>query len=76
MVSYSATLGGVVAPALIGLFLFCPVLDRSNQPGGRWFAKERLSINVVFALIFLSQIALIVAGQWFRSKNWDFTIPW
>ena len=77
MVSHSATLGGIVVPLLIGLFLlFCPVLDRSKQPGGRWFVKERLSVNVIFALIFLSQIALIVVGQWFRSKNWDFTFPW
>ena len=77
MVSHSAILGGIVVPVLIGLFLLlCPVLDRSKQPGGRWFVKERLSVNVIFALIFLSQIALIVVGQWFRSKNWDFTFPW
>jgi quinol-cytochrome oxidoreductase complex cytochrome b subunit len=77
MVSHSAALGGIVAPVLIGLFLFlCPVLDRSKQPGGRWFAKERLSVNVIFILIFLSQIALIVVGQWFRTKNWNFTFPW
>ena len=77
MVSHSATLGGIVVPALIGLFLLlCPVLDRSKQSGGRWFAKERLSVNVIFILILMSQVVLIVVGQWFRSKNWVFMSPW
>ncbi len=77
MLSHSATLGGIVIPALIGLFLvFCPVLDRSNGTGGRWFEKERLTFNLIFALIFLGQISLIIVGQWFRTTNWVFKLPW
>ena len=77
MLSHSATLGGVVLPALIGLFLvFSPVVDRSKEPGGKWFGKGRLVINVVFALTFLSQIFFIIVGQWFRTTNWVFKFPW
>ncbi len=77
MLSHSATLGGVVIPALIGLFLvFSPILDRSKETGGKWFGRERLILNLTFALIFLGQLFLIVVGQWFRTKNWVFKVPW
>ncbi len=77
MVSHSANLGGIVAPVVIGLFLFLsPAFDRSKQPGGTWFARARLSVNVIFALIIVSQITLIIVGQWFRTKNWVFAFPW
>lgn len=77
MVSYSATWGGVVVPLLIGLFLFlAPALDRTKKLGGRWFARERLTINITFALVLLSQVGLIIIGQWFRTKNWGLKIPW
>jgi len=77
MVSYSATWGGVVAPLLIGSFLFLtPVLDRTKQVGGRWFVRERLTINMIFALVLLSQVVMIIIGQWFRTKNWMFNFPW
>jgi quinol-cytochrome oxidoreductase complex cytochrome b subunit len=77
MVSHSALVGGIVVPLLIGLFLvLCPVLDRSKHPGGKWFVKERLILNLVFAFIVLSQTAAIVIGHWFRVKNWLFKVPW
>jgi quinol-cytochrome oxidoreductase complex cytochrome b subunit len=77
MVSYSAMIGGVVIPAAIGLFLaICPVLDRSRTSGGRWFRRERFVLDLIFALILLSQVILIVVGQWFRSENWIFKYPW
>ena len=77
MLSHSATLGGVVIPALIGLFLvFSPVIDRSTEPGGKWFGKGRLTLNVIFGLIFLSQFLMIIIGQWFRTTNWVFKFPW
>jgi quinol-cytochrome oxidoreductase complex cytochrome b subunit len=77
MVSHSALVGGIVVPLLIGLFLvLCPVLDRSRLPGGKWFVKERLILNLVFAFIVLSQILAIVVGHWFRVKNWLFKFPW
>ncbi len=77
MLSHSATLGGVVIPSLIGLFLlFSPIIDRSEETGGRWFGKKRLILNLIFALIFLSQVVMILIGQWFRARNWIFTLPW
>jgi quinol-cytochrome oxidoreductase complex cytochrome b subunit len=77
MVSYSAMFGGVVIPFVIGLFLvLIPVLDRANQAGGRWFAKERSTVNLIFGMILLSQVFMIVVGQWLRTKNWLFKFPW
>lgn len=77
MLSHSAILGGVVIPGLISLFLlFSPVIDRSKGTGGRWFEKGRLTLNLVFALIFSGQLFMIVIGQWFRTKNWVFKFPW
>ena len=77
MLSHSATLGGVVIPAFIGLFLvFSPIIDQSKGPGGNWLGKGRLALNVVFALIFSGQFFMIIVGQWFRTKNWVFKFPW
>ncbi|MDH4265857.1 MAG: cytochrome b N-terminal domain-containing protein, partial [Deltaproteobacteria bacterium] len=77
MVSYSAFLGGVAAPLLIFLFLIiAPFLDHSEKAAGRWFAKTRWFFNSTFALIVLSQVAMIIIGQWFRGKNWIFKVPW
>jgi len=77
MLSHSATLGGIVVPALIALFLlFSPMIDRSEGTGGKWFEKDRLTLNLTFALIFLGQLFLIIVGQWFRTKNWGFKFPW
>ncbi len=77
MVSHSAILGGVVVPFLIGLFLFlAPFLERAKHTGGEWLGRERLPLNIVFALVLVSQVGMIVIGQWFRMKNWVFKIPW
>jgi quinol-cytochrome oxidoreductase complex cytochrome b subunit len=77
MVSHSAIIGGVVVPSLIGLFLLiCPFLDRTRVSGGRWFARERLPLNLVFIFVMLSQIVLIIIGQFLRAKNWAFVFPW
>jgi quinol-cytochrome oxidoreductase complex cytochrome b subunit len=77
MVSHSAVLGGIVAPLLIVLFLvLAPFLDRSENTAGRWFARNRWVFNSTFALIALSQVAMIIIGQWFRGKNWIFKFPW
>jgi len=77
VVSYSATFGGVLVPLLVGLFLFfAPVLDRAKQAGGRWFGRGRLTLDMVFALILISQLVMIVIGQWFRGKNWALKVPW
>lgn len=76
MVSHSALVGGVVVPALSGLFLlFAPPFDRSRSPGGKWFARDRWGINLLFLLLLLSQIGFIVVGQWFRGKNWTLQLP-
>ena len=77
MVSYSATFGGVVIPALIALFLiFIPILDRTKGKSGKWFAKDRWVFNAILTFILLSQVSMIIVGQWFRAKNWVFKIPW
>lgn len=77
MVSHSALIGGIMVPLFIGLFLvFSPSLDHSKQPGGRWFVKERLILNLVFSFIFLSQLLAIIIGYWFRVNNWLFKVPW
>lgn len=76
MVSYSAFLGGVAAPAaLLALVILAPLIDRSRSSGGLWFSKDRLFLNALFAAILLSQIAFIVIGQWLRGKNWQWMVP-
>lgn len=77
MVSHSAILGGVVIPFLIGLFLFlASLLDRRRLAAGRWLARERLTMNLIFAGVLLSQLSMIVIGQLLRGKNWIFKWPW
>ena len=76
MVSYSAWFGGVIAPTMIGLFLFAvPLLDRSKSPGGIWFSRDRIPYNLLFLLLGLSQIVFIVIGQWLRGPNWQWVLP-
>lgn len=76
MVSYSAWFGGVVAPSLIVFFLLAvPFLDRSQSPGGVWFARDRWHYNGMFILLALSQIVFIIVGQWFRGANWQLNLP-
>lgn len=76
MVSYSAFIGGVAAPAALVLFaILAPLIDCSRSSEGIWFSKDRFFLNALFAAILLSQIAFIVIGQWLRGKNWELIIP-
>ncbi|GAB4258886.1 MAG: hypothetical protein Kow0092_06730 [Deferrisomatales bacterium] len=76
MVSHSATLGGVVAPILLALFLvLAPFLDRSHSPGGVWFERDRRALHWTFLLALLVQAGFIVVGQWMRGENWAFRVP-
>lgn len=76
MVSHSALIGGVVVPTIIAfLLLLAPLLDHGLGPGGRWFSRERRWLNIAFIVILLSQIGVIVVGQWFRTINWQLNLP-
>jgi quinol-cytochrome oxidoreductase complex cytochrome b subunit len=76
MVSYSAFWGGVVVPLLMLVFFaLVPWFDRSRSEPGRWFAGDRLWLNLIFAAILVSQVAFIVVGQYLRGENWKFVIP-
>ncbi len=76
MISYSATLGGVVAPGLIlGFLLFLPKLDHSELPGGQWFAPGRRVVAMVFLAVMASQIVFIIVGVWLRGPNWQIVLP-
>ncbi len=62
LVSYSATMGGVVVPVLVTLLLFAlPLLDRDERDIGVWFgdtAEKRL-----FATLVLTSSLVVVLGS-------------
>ncbi len=73
LVSHSALIGGVVAPALMVLALLAiPYFDRnpSRRPGDRkwaiWLFTGFVAVNLV----------LIVIGTFFRGPGWAFVPPW
>jgi cytochrome b-561 len=73
LVSHSALIGGVVAPALMVLALLAiPYFDRnpSRRPADRrwaiWLFTAFVTVNVV----------LIVIGTFFRGPGWAFVPPW
>ena len=73
LVSHSALLGGVVAPALMVLALLAiPYFDRnpSRRPSDRKWAIWLFTIFVV------ANLALIVIGTFFRGPGWAFVPPW
>jgi len=73
LVSHSALLGGVVAPALMVIVLLAiPYFDRnpSRRPSDRKWALWLFSIFVV------ANLALIVIGTFFRGPGWAFVPPW
>ncbi|QXE91293.1 menaquinol oxidoreductase [Geomonas subterranea] len=77
LVSYSAFLGGIVAPAAIVLsLLFLPYLDRNPAGVGVWFAKERRVATTIFTVFVVSMGILIVIGQFLRGPNWTLNLPW
>ncbi len=73
MVSHSALIGGVVAPALIVLALLAiPYLDptASRRPADRRWAIW------VFTVFVIANIVLIVIGTFFRGPGWALVPPW
>jgi quinol-cytochrome oxidoreductase complex cytochrome b subunit len=75
-VSYSAFWGGVGVPGIeLLLLVLIPYLDRGKAGIGRWFARERLLANSLFATFVIVNIGLIVIGTFFRGANWQFVSP-
>ena len=73
LVSHSALVGGVIAPALMVLALLAiPYFDRnpSRRPSDRKWAIWLFTIFVVINLV------LIVIGTFFRGPGWAFVPPW
>lgn len=73
LVSHSALLGGVVAPALMVLALLAiPYFDRnpSRRPGDRKWAIW------LFTAFVVANVVLIVIGTFFRGPGWAFVPPW
>jgi quinol-cytochrome oxidoreductase complex cytochrome b subunit len=73
LVSHSALLGGVVAPALMVLALLAiPYFDRnpSRRPG------DRKWILWLFTFFVVANLALIVVGTFFRGPGWALVPPW
>jgi quinol-cytochrome oxidoreductase complex cytochrome b subunit len=73
LVSHSALLGGVVAPALMVIaLLVIPYIDRnpSRRPRDRKWAIWLFTAFVVVNLV------LIVVGTFFRGPGWALVPPW
>ncbi len=76
LVSHSALFGGVILPlGLLLLLALAPLLVRSGDPGGLWFARGRRMADLLFLLLLLSQLLLILVGQWMRGPNWELRLP-
>jgi len=77
LVSYSAFLGGIVAPALIVLsLLLLPYLDRNPKGTGIWFSRDRTLDTLLFTLFVIAMVVLILIGQFVRGPNWALYWPW
>ncbi len=77
LVSYSAFLGGIVAPGLIVLSLFAlPYLDRNPRGVGVWFSGTRKFGIVAFTLFVIVMVVLILIGEFLRGPNWNIYWPW
>jgi quinol-cytochrome oxidoreductase complex cytochrome b subunit len=73
LVSHSALLGGVVAPALMVLALMAiPYFDTnpSRRPADRKWAIR------VFTIFVLINVVLIIVGTFFRGPGWALVPPW
>jgi quinol-cytochrome oxidoreductase complex cytochrome b subunit len=73
LVSHSALIGGVVAPALMVLALLAiPYFDRnpSRRPADRKWAVW------LFTAFVVVNVALIIVGTFFRGPGWAFVPPW
>ncbi|MDD2733837.1 MAG: menaquinol oxidoreductase [Desulfuromonadaceae bacterium] len=77
LVSYSAFLGGIVAPVLIVLsLLLLPYLDRNPKGVGVWFSADRKLATFLFSIFVIAMIILILIGQFVRGPNWALYWPW
>ncbi|HZT28476.1 MAG TPA: cytochrome b N-terminal domain-containing protein [Bryobacteraceae bacterium] len=73
MVSHSALIGGVVAPALMVLALVAiPYLD--SNPSRR--LSERKWAVWAFTVFALANVVLIIVGTLFRGPGWALVPPW
>jgi quinol-cytochrome oxidoreductase complex cytochrome b subunit len=73
LVSHSALIGGVIAPALMVLALLAiPYFDRnpSRRPADRKWAIW------LFTGFVVANLVLIVIGTFFRGPGWAFVPPW
>ena len=76
LVSYSAFLGGIVAPAFIVLaLLLLPYLDRNPKGTGVWFSRDRRMATVLFSVFVIAMVVLILIGQLLRGPNWHLYWP-
>ena len=77
LVSYSAFLGGIVAPAgIVVTFLLLPYLDRNPKGTGVWFSRDRRVANLLFSCFVIAMVVLILIGQFLRGPNWHLYWPW
>ncbi len=73
LVSHSALLGGVVAPAAMVLALLAlPYLDRNPS---RRLARRKW-IVAIFTVFVVANVALIIIGTFFRGPGWALVPPW
>ncbi len=73
LVSHSALVGGVVAPALMVLALLAvPYIDRN--PSRR--LRERKWALWLFSAFVVANLVLIIIGTFFRGPGWAFIPPW
>jgi quinol-cytochrome oxidoreductase complex cytochrome b subunit len=73
LVSHSALMGGVVAPALMVLALIAiPYIDR--DPSRR--LSDRKWIFWIFTFFVVANLALIIVGTFFRGPGWALVPPW
>jgi len=73
LVSHSALIGGVIAPALMVLALLAiPYFDRNPS---RRLADRRWAIWIFTAFV-VANVVLIVIGTFFRGPGWAFVPPW
>lgn len=77
LVSYSAFLGGIVAPAVIVFsLLLLPYLDRNPKGTGVWFSRDRKIATLLFTVFVIAMVVLILIGQFLRGPNWHLYWPW
>lgn len=77
LVSYSAFLGGILAPTAIVVSLFLlPYLDRNPQGVGVWFSPKRKGAILIFSIFVVTMVVLILIGEFIRGPNWALYWPW